>query len=416
VTVGEAKPAVFISYSRKDSAWKDRLATHLAVLASQSHLVVWTDDQIAVGDDWYARLQAAIANASAAILLISANSLTSEFILREEVSRLLVRHHKDGLPILPVVVSPCLWSSIPWLMRMQIMPRNPQRPLSARRRWEVDAAFTEVTSQVLTALRLRTTRLHGVDAALPARTSENIRAVRRPREGLHEHGGSQMPLVYVWGGRLTISRSEQAIVEISPFWMSKYPVTNRQYAEFLRANPEHRVPAFWHKEEWNDPDQPVVGVSWRDAHDFCDWLGVSLPSEAQWEAAATGPEGRLFPWGDEPATLVHANFGQLVGHPTRVGTFKLAAGPYGTFDQAGNVQEWCLDVYQPDAARRWSESGRDPVISAGQDTAMRVLRGGSWATAGEELTNSARRWDWAGNRYDDVGFRCVLVTNTPEPE
>src|SRR3972149_1914097 len=100
------KPIVFISYSHKDEEWKNRLVSHLGVLQSEGHLDIWDDRRIETGVDWYPEIQKAIDAASVAILLISADFLTSKFILREEVPRLLERREKDGLHIFPVIVKP----------------------------------------------------------------------------------------------------------------------------------------------------------------------------------------------------------------------------------------------------------------------------------------------------------------------
>ena len=96
------RPKVFISYSHKDERWKDRLTTHLAVLSKQQLLEFWDDRKISAGEDWYSKIQQAIEAASIAVLLVSANSLSSDFILSEEVRYLLERRDKEGLPVFPI--------------------------------------------------------------------------------------------------------------------------------------------------------------------------------------------------------------------------------------------------------------------------------------------------------------------------
>lgn len=118
------RPTVFISYSHRDEVWKDRLVTHLGVLQQQDHLDLWTDREIGAGEDWYQKIQDAMGAASVAVLLVSANSLTSDFILREEVTRLLQRRDKDGLHIFPVIIRPCDWEAVLWLSRMQLRPKE----------------------------------------------------------------------------------------------------------------------------------------------------------------------------------------------------------------------------------------------------------------------------------------------------
>lgn len=106
------KPTVFFSYSHLDEEWKDRLVRHLGVSQQQGHLALWHDRLIGAGEDWEAQITAAMNAASVAVLLVSANSLTSEFILREEVSRLLERRASDGLRIFPIIIKPCDWEAV----------------------------------------------------------------------------------------------------------------------------------------------------------------------------------------------------------------------------------------------------------------------------------------------------------------
>jgi len=146
------KPTVFISYSHKDEEWKDRLVTHLGVLQQEGILDTWDDRRIGAGEDWYQEIQEAMAAASVAILLVSANSLTSEFILREEVARLLERRDKEGLRIFPVIVKPCAWQQVKWLARMQCRPKDGQ-PLSAGSEHQIDVNLVAVAEEVAAIIR-----------------------------------------------------------------------------------------------------------------------------------------------------------------------------------------------------------------------------------------------------------------------
>ena len=140
------KPTVFISYSHKDEDWKDRLVTHLGVLQSQGLLDLWDDRRIGAGEDWYQEIQEAMASASVAVLLVSANFLTSRFILNEEVPRLLERREKEGLRIFPVIVKPCAWQTVRWISRMQCRPKD-GRPLSAGDDHQIDADLAAIATE-----------------------------------------------------------------------------------------------------------------------------------------------------------------------------------------------------------------------------------------------------------------------------
>ncbi len=257
--------------------------------------------------------------------------------------------------------------------------------------------------------------LLGIERPAPRRTGRQEPAAGEERR--NEVDGTV--LLYVPGGEYTlgsddISGEEKPVhrVVLSPFWIAKYPVTNEQYALFLAANPGTREPAYWADKQLNQPEQPVVGVSWEEAQAYCRWAGLRLPSEAQWEAAARGPDGRRYPWGNDEPTPEHANFGNREGRTTPVGSYPKGAGPFGALDQAGNVWEWCEDVWDA-AAYRERDGQCDPVTTTGEP-AVRCLRGGSWVYDARYLAVAYRLRDTASSRDRYVGFRCLLPAG-PEP-
>ncbi|MBN1608521.1 MAG: SUMF1/EgtB/PvdO family nonheme iron enzyme [Polyangiaceae bacterium] len=174
-------------------------------------------------------------------------------------------------------------------------------------------------------------------------------------------------------------------VTLSPFAMARVPTTQKLYERITGKNPSSHKAA----------DLPVTDVSFFDAVSFCNELsnkvglepcyvvagsevswdrtkdGYRLPTEAEWEYAARGTDGRRYPWGNEPPDAKRAVFGRPFAEgPSRVGSLSKGAGPLGTLDQAGNVWEWCWDWYGPYGA----EPQRDPV--GAQSGSERVLRGG----------------------------------------
>ena len=160
---------IFISYSHKDEDWKDRLVTHLGVLQEQDLLEIWEDRQIAAGDDWYREIETALNAADVAILLISANFLTSDFILKEEIPPLLERRANEGLRVIPLIVKPCAWTKINWLSPIQARPKD-GRALSSGEEAQIDADLAALAQEVADLL-------NRADSSTPPITDERVSQV-----------------------------------------------------------------------------------------------------------------------------------------------------------------------------------------------------------------------------------------------
>jgi formylglycine-generating enzyme required for sulfatase activity len=159
---------------------------------------------------------------------------------------------------------------------------------------------------------------------------------------------------------------------------------------------------------------PVVNVDWNMADTYCEWAGGRLPTEAEWEVAARGEKGNIYPWGSDTPTCNTAGFQDCAGGiplPFMVGYFALGNSPWGAWDMAGNVWEWVNDWYEP------SPYTKDPVTNpigpwSGE---YKVLRGGGWNSSAESLRSAMRLGTSASDAYWDVGFRCV-PNGLPVPE
>lgn len=259
------------------------------------------------------------------------------------------------------------------------------------------------------------TAAEGTVAVAEADRSVGEPAPAPPQPGEERvHEVDDTVLVFVPGGEYTLgdddghewSRPAHRVL-LSPFWIGKVPVTNRQYARFLAAEPEQPRPAFWDDPRFNQPEQPVVGLSWHEAVAYCQWAVLALPSEAQWEAAARGTDQRRYPWGDPPPDLHRANFGNEVEAPSVAGGYASGVGPYGALDQAGNVWEWCADAWDLTAYRGREERELDPLVRG--DPAIRAVRGGSWASPADTLEAAFRSRAAAKQRLNDQGFRCLWL-------
>jgi len=138
---------VFISYSHKDEAWKDRLVTQLKVLEIEGFYQSWDDRKIEPGSDWFQQIETALNRARVVVMLISAHYLTSQFITDVEIPRILERRSVEGVVVLPVIVSPCSWKKVQWLSSMQVMPKDGAE-LAAMNPHEIDRVLAAVAQKV----------------------------------------------------------------------------------------------------------------------------------------------------------------------------------------------------------------------------------------------------------------------------
>ena len=137
---------VFISYSHRDEAWKDRVVRQLGVLAEEG-LETWDDRRIDGGDDWYPEIEQAIAGCDVALLLISAHFLTSKFILGKEIPPLLQWRQEQGIRVVPVILSPCQWQRVGWLKPIQARPKDSQ-PLTGMTEHDAEAALSTLVGEI----------------------------------------------------------------------------------------------------------------------------------------------------------------------------------------------------------------------------------------------------------------------------
>jgi serine/threonine-protein kinase len=208
-------------------------------------------------------------------------------------------------------------------------------------------------------------------------------------------------------------------VRISGFWLAETPVTNAQYRVFLDESGQME-PFYWRDRRFLGANQPVVGVSWDEAVAFCLWLSermhrnVALPSEAQWEFAARGEDGRRFPWGNDDPNDSRACYGLTwdTGQPAPVGSYPEGQGPFGHLDLAGNVWEWCADGWNGKAYRKLAKhNALDPLVRP-RHRSDRVFRGGAWDRGPDHLRSAVRGGLRAADRGVNLGFRVAVVPAT----
>ena len=207
-------------------------------------------------------------------------------------------------------------------------------------------------------------------------------------------------------------------VTVARYIIDEFEVTLTLYARFLEAT-RHKAPPLWDEDSVESSgNRPAVGVTWDDAAAYCQWAGKRLPTEAEWEKAARGTDGRRFPWGDMQPFVDIANYnrGQWVsyavtlspvdaggGMSVRHGTKEGGKSPYGVHHMAGNAAEWVADWYDREYYQK--SAGRDPK---GPDSGeKRVIRGGSWSDLPAGVRSTARVGAEPSFRDLTLGFRCA---------
>lgn len=207
--------------------------------------------------------------------------------------------------------------------------------------------------------------------------------------------------------------SPQHTVYLPEYYIARVSVTNTQYKIFLEAN-KYRPPKHW--VDGCIPDgkenHPVVNVNWHHAQAFCHWAGVRLPTEAEWEKAARGTDGRKYPWGNEPPSDQLCNFsGSQIKDTTPVGSYPNGASPYGVLDMSGNVWEWASSLWGPEVERPKYHYPYDAIDGREDKNASgrRIIRGGSFNPSEGNPHCAFRGYPNPDTVEDFIGFRVVRL-------
>ncbi|MBN2694835.1 formylglycine-generating enzyme family protein [bacterium] len=195
-------------------------------------------------------------------------------------------------------------------------------------------------------------------------------------------------------------------VYLKSYYIDKYEVSNRDYNTCVSKG-VCKISGYYGLAGFNEPEKPVVGVSFDDAEGYCKWLGKRLPNEEEWEKAARGTDGRLYPWGDEEIDCSKAVYGNGWSyecekvhqpHPTYVNSFEESVSPYGLFHVSGNVWEWTTTDYEPEYF----------IKPKTAKVKYKTIKGGSFGSSKKYQYTFSRRWERKYQRTIGTGFRCVM--------
>jgi formylglycine-generating enzyme required for sulfatase activity len=404
---------LFVAYARADEEFRRELLKTLADWKREGLIVdIWSDREIAPGKEWDDAIKDALNAADLILVLMSRDSIASQYIASVEIVRALERHERREARVVPVVIRSCDWTSTK-LGRLQAVPAS-AKPLSKYA--DPDDFWLDVKNELKkVVLELNNARAQAAGAPLPASeipatltsAPEHRAAIGSTPGEVRTNPADGQPYVWIPPGEFLMGASpdnKEAYPDEKPlhrveitrgFWIGQTPVTVDAYRRFVTVTKGQmpKEPSFAQTGR-----HPVVNVDWNAAAAYCQWAGGHLPSEAEWEYAARA--GNASPrYGQlEKIAWFDKNAGGAT-HPVA----QLEPNAYGLCDTLGNVWEWCSDWFADSYYK--TSPPKDP---RGPDKGTsRSLRGGSWYDFAWDARVSFRSRNHPGFRDNNLGFRCV---------
>jgi len=377
---------VFLSYSSLD---KDKVRA-VAHLLRDSGLRVWFDEwAVKPGDDIYLSVECGLEASRVLILCLSPAALGSEWVTLERSTALFRDPANSGRRFIPLLLCPCrLPDSLKRFRYIDLTSENPAARIEL-----VNACKDKELRLTFAEERCHNLVLNHKDGSLLIRVSAGTYRMGSSPNELAHYGFVENHSVFTESIRHEISLDE--------YWIGRFPITNEQYRRFVKET-EYPKPERWNEEAFNGDNQPVIGVSWEDAQAYLEWAGLRLPTEAEWECAATGGGVRLFPWGNDLPDETYLNYARNQNGTTAVSRYAKGATPVTEImDMAGNTLEWCLD----DLRQYSPEHARNPIGSMDRET--RAIRGGSFARPGNSCRATYRDRRDKRARWGSTGFRAA---------
>lgn len=433
---------IFIAYSHKDKALKDQLRVHLHPLLLTGKISLWDDHDIEAGREWEAEIRKNLSAADLILLLVSPDSLASDYFYGKEVAAALERHRKHSAKVVPVILRPCTWMLTP-LSGLEVLPLKglpvTQWPTTDEAFMDVALSIGKMVDSRLPAAPVPTAEKSVARKtpapAAKAATKKSAQVSRPVPVGGISPKPSPPPvkpafadpfagtMLLIKGGTFKMGRVKNTVpssieyirpghvVRVRDFYLCKYPVTQAQWRTVTGAEPSH----------FKGCDHcPVESVSCADVEAFLKKLNqltgknYRLPTEAEWEYAACGGPNHdefIFSGSDNIKKVgwdflsSAGGFWKAVrskGHTHTVG--EKLPNSLGLYDMTGNVFEMCQDV--------WHDDYTDPPLDGsawmtGGDPSRRVAKGGSWGSDENSCRNVARAYHKADARERTVGLRLA---------
>lgn len=391
---------IFLSYASQDRALVEPI--YLA-LRAQGHRVFFDRADLPPGEEYDIRIREAIENSDLLVFALSPDALDAgSYTLSELGIAQKTWEHPTG-KVLPVMLRRVGADRIPPYL---------QSVTYLETQGNVTATLADAVHRI--AVRRARERLARAATALAVAAVVGLGvyawwAYRGPAPVTIGKDGA--PATMVPAGAFAMGDDDESPrreIYVDAFYLDTYEVTTARYAKFLEATGSVRRP-----EQWEDlaPDRdgglPVVGVDWRDADAYCRWAGRRLPTEAEWEKAARGTDGRAYPWGNDEPTAARARFAgdqtsPYKGGRATVGSHPAGESPYGVHDLSGNAAEWVADWYAEGFARNDVRNPRGPETGT-----ARVIRGGGWRDPAGRIKSTKRYFASPENTSDDIGLRCA---------
>ena len=389
---------VFLSYASQD---RETGRAVERALTEQGHDVFFDRDDLPPGEEYHARIRTAIERSHLLVFLVSPDAVDPGSYTLSELEVAERSWRRAGGRVLPVVLRPTPIDSLPPFLRSITLLETPGN-VPATVAAAVHRIDRERRRRRVLALTASVIPLALIGAAAWALTHRQPAARVEGRDGA--------PAVLVPAGPFTMGGEETAprTIQLDAYYIDRFEVTTDRFAEFLAETPGQDPPEGWEELTLEAARElPVVGVDWYEADAYCRWAGRRMPTEAEWEKAARGTDGRRYPWGDLSPTLDQANFQNASptaygGGLEPVGSHPAGDSPFRVADMAGNAAEWVADWYSETLP---AGAARNPT---GPESGERkVIRGGGRFDSADRISALMRYWASPDTRGEDIGFRCA---------